>query len=63
MDGHRPGFPALKAGAGSGVWDNSTPDLKKVRWNISEFIWKLSLTGERKEEELTERVVSPILFF
>lgn len=46
MNGPRPGFTALKEGAGFGVWDNSAAGLERVKWDIAEFIWKLSLTGE-----------------
>lgn len=53
VDGPRSGFKALKAGAGLGVWDNSALGLERERWNIAEFIWKLSLSGERREGALT----------
>lgn len=51
VDGPRPGFTALKAGAGFGDWDNSALGLEIVRWNIAELIWKLSLTVARAEKE------------
>lgn len=52
MNGLRPGFTALKAGAGFGVWDNSAPvPGGEVRWNIAGFIWKLSVPEGREVKE------------